>query len=163
MPTPTAHALPTATPEEGEFVAWLQGDAITAAILPGGIYASSALTRLGIHREVTPAAFNGSGQIKPLAIIKARAPIPDSTIFDEEERVVAQSQVLEVWCYQYVGYDQIVAAQQAIYVRTQGHAFTGCYKAQWAYTTPPQVDQGALLGTSCERMDWRIRRLRRAA
>lgn len=163
MATPGAQILIPAVAEEAEFVAWLQGDPATVAILVGGIYASSALTRLGIHREVTPDAFGVGGQIKPLAIIKARAPIPDSSLFDEEERVVAQSQVLEVWGYQYVGYDQIAAAQQAIFNRTQGHAFTGCYKAQWAYTTPQQVDQGALLGASCQRMDWRIRRLRRAS
>lgn len=162
MPAASPLVLPTAITEEAEFVAWLQGDPATTAILVGGIYASSALSRLGIHRDVTPAAFNGGGQIQPLAIIKARAPIADSSIFDEEERVVAQSQVLEVWCYQYVGFDKIVAAQQAIFARTQGHAFTGCIKAQWAYTTPQQIDQGALLGASCQRMDWRVRRLRHA-
>ena len=157
---PTAQITAPAITEEAEFVAWLQADPATTAILIGGIYASSALTRLGVHREVTPAAFNASGQLQPLAIVKARAPIPDSTIFDEQERVVAQSQVLEVWCYQFVGYDQIVSAQRAIFSRVQGHAFSGTYKAQWAYTTPPQLDQGSLLGASCERMDWRIRRLR---
>jgi hypothetical protein len=154
--------MPPALPEEAEFVAWLQGDAAVTAILVGGIYASSGLTRLGIHRETTAAVFDAAGQVQPFALVKARAPVSDSNLFDEDERVIAQTQMIEVWCYQYVGYDQIRAAQNAIFSRTQGHAFTNAYKAQWAYTTPQQVDTGALNGASCQRMDWRIKRLRKA-
>lgn len=151
-----------AVPFEAMFVMHLQADPALEAVALGGIYAYSSLGHQGIHREATPDAYDEEGYLLPIIICKARSPIPNSAIFDEEERMVAQSRVMECWMYQWVGYDIIDVMDTYIFRLLQNYKFTDYTGAQWLYTTGFLVDPGPLNGASLVRSDYLTRKVRRA-
>lgn len=64
----------------------------------GGIYAFEATERLGINRDSTPNAFDGTtGLLKPCCIIREREEVPDNGVRDIA--VASVRQVVELWFY----------------------------------------------------------------
>lgn len=146
---------------EAMFVTHLQGDAALEAVALGGIYAYTSLGHQGIHRDATPEAYDVDGYLLPIIICKARSPIPNPAIFDPEERVVGQTRVVELWMYQWVGYDLIEVMDNYIFALLQNYKFPNYYSTNWMYTTGLLVDPGSLNGASMVRSDYITRKLRR--
>jgi hypothetical protein len=145
---------------EAMILPYIQSDISLVAEASGGIYAFTALTRSGINRETTPSAFNGTGYLLPLVVLRARAPVPDSRIFDEQDKTIGQNQTVEFWMYQWVGYDIIEIMGNCIHRLLQGHSFPGYWPAEWTYVTGPLIDEGSLKGASMVHRDYLFRNIK---
>ena len=148
---------------EGMILSYLQSDAPLMSDAAGGLYAYTALSRLGITRDTLPAAFSSGSYLLPIVVIKARAPIPMIDIFDEKDKIVGRSRVVEFWMYQWVGYDKIEIMDNHIHRLLQGHKFSSYWPVEWDLTTGPMIDDGSLKGASMVRSDYYFRSVRLAA
>jgi hypothetical protein len=133
---------------------YLQNDVPLTAQASGGIFAYTALGRQGIMRDTHPSSYDATGYVKPLIVLKARAPVALPDIFDEKEKIVSQSQVVEFWMYQWVGYDIIEIMGNHLHRLLQGHKFDGYYPVMWDMVTGPMIDGGSLKGASVVRRDY---------
>ena len=147
---------------EDEILLYLSFDSPLGLLAEGGIYAYSALSRTGITRDNNAEAFDAAGYLLPIIVLKARSPLPNTRIFDEAEKITAQTQVMEFWVYQWTGYNIIEQMIKNIHRLMQGHRFYECWPSQWVYTTGYLRDEGALKGASCIRTDYLLRRIRKA-
>lgn len=89
-----------------------------ATLLTGGIYTYEQTGRLGINRNGTPSAFSTTtGLLKPCAVIKPRAKVPDGEIVSLGSQLASYRQVVEVWLYNDgdVGYTVIDQAVARVY------------------------------------------------
>jgi len=136
---------------------YLKSDPSLLAATPGGIYEYTALGRIGITREEMPEAYDTDGYVMPLLVVKARAPVPTNGMSDELEKRTAQLQFIEVWMYQWVGYDKIEIIDRNVYRLLQFHRFPGFTPFAWNYSTGPQQDNGALNGASVIMKDYMTR------
>lgn len=141
---------------ESEFVARLTGDPALMSILTGGVYAYTAIRRLGLTLASTPAAFDADGFLLPCAVVKERGPVVDPTIDDISGQITARRQMFEIWVYEDTDYSAIEAAIVRIFQLLQGHRFPSAWPAAWTFTTAPLIDEGSLAGASVKRVDYLI-------
>lgn len=141
---------------ESEIVTLLEADTALMAILTGGVYGYTTIRRSGITRADVPTAFDSAGFLNPCAVVKARASMPDTSIYDLKEQVVARRTMLEIWLYEDHDYTAIESAEQRVFELMQGHKFPGAWPASWNFTTAPMIDLGALNGASTKRVDYLI-------
>jgi hypothetical protein len=142
---------------EGTVATYLKTDTPLVAEADGGIFTYTTLGRQGITRDSYPSSYNGSGYVKSIIVVKARAPIPITDIYDEVAKVVAQNQMIEFWMYQWVGYDSIERMGNHIHRLMQNHKFASYYPVTWDYSTGPLIDGGSLNGASLVRRDYLFR------
>jgi len=138
-------------------VATRLNDVTLLATLTGGIFQYSAVGLEGITRE-TAAAFDGSGWLKPCALVKQRGLIPDGILQDEMVQKISTRQVVEVWFYadSGAGYAGLDTAMARVFVLLYGYQFTGAFPAQLVNVIDRQRDVGALTGACMARQDWLI-------
>lgn len=138
----------------------LRGDAALRAVLTGGIYEDATLGDEGIaDPQVAPDAWNG-GKLKPAAIVRQRAQVPDLGLLDLKRQHASTSQVVEIHLYQAGGSDQMHAAAERIYALLQGHALANAYQARWDAETAV-IDAPEMSGVRTMRVDYRIYSIRR--
>lgn len=151
---------------ENDFYARMIADATLVATLTGGIYKRESVGVEGITRETTPAAF--STYLRPCALVKQRANIPDGAVPDEGAQYASAQQVVEVWLYDDsgAGYTAIDAAKRRLYALFESHRFTGasaCAPIRWAGGLDRERDPGPLKGACMARMDFRVVAIEKAA
>ena len=127
-----------------------------ATMLTGGIYTYEQTGRLGINRNSTPDAFDSVG-LKPCAVIKSRAKMPDGQITDLHLQWQSARQVVEIWIYQDgdVGYSVIDQAVARIYTLLQARRVNG-KPVRWQQTLdrPPRDES---LNMACfSRIDFQV-------
>lgn len=128
-----------------------------ATLLTGGIYTYEQTGRLGINRNSTPNAFDSVGLLKPCAVIKSRANVPDGQIIDLHLQWQSARQAAEIWIYQdgdagYSVIDQVVAR---IYTLLQARR-AGGKPVRWLQTLsrPPRDES---LNMACfSRIDFQV-------
>jgi hypothetical protein len=116
----------------------LQGDATLAGTLTGGVYAGTE-----ISRQLTPGAFDGSGEIKPCALVRVEndvqhGPYTGGTTLSARTYVV-------VYAYQRAGYDSIDAAlarARALLHRQRPATATATWSIDWAGDSADLRDEG---------------------
>lgn len=143
---------------ESEAVTWLLGDGAITALFTGGIRGYRAVwsTREGFTRALYASAFDASGFLKPMLIVKERGEIPRGDLYDEAERVESTNQILEIQMYEDAGYSSIEAGKPLIIARLQGHQFSRGYPARLVFETVPLQDNGTIKGASMQRLDFQI-------
>ena len=139
---------------EADFKTHMEADATLMALLTGGVFTSAGVGRDGITRTSAAAAFDGSGYLKPCALVKQRGLIPDLEVNDQEAGVASATQVIEIWLYEDTGYISIDAALNRLFVLFHGYSFTDTFPVEWITTLDREVDEGALNGASMARQDW---------
>jgi len=139
-------------------VATRLNDATLLATLTGGIFQYSAVGLEGITRETAAAAFDGSGWLKPCALVKQRGAVPDGILQDEIVQKISTRQVVEVWYYadSGAGYAALDTAMARVFTLLYGYTFTGAFPAQLVNVLDRQRDAGALAGACMARQDWLI-------
>lgn len=141
---------------EDSFATVISNDAAINAILTGGIYKSGTVGKDGITYESTPSAFDANGEIKPSALVRQRALVPDLEIEDQIAKQMSAAQVVEIWLYEEDGYVNIDAVLNLLFPLLHGYQFDYCFPADWANTINRQKDEGALAGASLARQDWSV-------
>lgn len=69
-------------------------------VLTGGIYTWEQTGRNGLSRQTTPNAYvSNSPILRPCAVIKDRAQVPDGGIQNDKTPAVSYRQVIEIWLY----------------------------------------------------------------
>jgi len=72
-----------------------------ATLLTGGIYTYAETGRLGINQQTTPSAWDATTRkLKPCAVVKDRARVPDGGVTDDLEQLASWRQVVEIYLYQ---------------------------------------------------------------
>lgn len=140
--------------KESEFATRMTADSTLMAILTGGVYTSGGVGRLGITRESVPGAFDTGGYLRPCALVRQRALVPDGNVRDGMAQVASAVQTVEVWLYQDTGYDQIDLAQARVYALFQGYQFSDTFEIWLTNVIDRERDAGALGGASLARMDF---------
>lgn len=143
---------------EDDFAARMAGDTTLMALLTGGVYTSGQVGRLGITRETAPGAFDASGFLKNVALVRQRGLIPDGAVVDPIAQVTSAVQVIEIWLYsdQGSGYASIDAAIDRLYTLFQGHIFADTLETFWINTIDRERDQGALAGSNLARIGFAV-------
>ncbi len=142
---------------EHDFAVLMAADTTLMATLTGGVFESGLVGREGITRETAAGAFDSNGYLKPCALVKQRALVPDGGVRDGLAQAVSATQVVEVWLYEDSGYTNLDTARARLFALLEGHVFSGAYPAEWVNSITRQRDQGALTGKSLERMDFQVR------
>lgn len=142
---------------EDEFATRMLADVTLMAILTGGVFKSGTVGRLGITRDSAAGAFDAGGYLRPCALVRDRALVPDGVVRDAIVRAVSTAQVVEVWLYEDTGFTAIDAALARLLTLFEGYQFTTGFPAEWVNTINRVRDEGALLGASMARMDFLIR------
>ena len=69
-------------------------------LLTGDIYTFNDTKKLGLNRDVTPDAFDDtSRKLKPCALVRARAEVPDGGITDDTDQDTSWRQTVVVFLY----------------------------------------------------------------
>lgn len=138
---------------EGDFKTRMAADTALMAILTGGVFASGDVGRDGLTRADIAGT---DGWIRPAALVRERALVPDGWVHDQDAQDASARQVVEIWLYEDSGYTSIDAALARLYTLFQGHQFASAFPAEWAGTINRERDEGALLGASLARQDWLV-------
>lgn len=91
----------------GAVVAVLQGDAMLAATLTGGIYDGMAVGE--ISRQETPGAYDSVGELLPCALVMPESAAPVGPLPDAGREFVV------VWLYDQREYAALETARQRVY------------------------------------------------
>lgn len=146
---------------ELEVAALFRADATLLSILTGKVWARSQLGTEGITSPTTTPAAYSAGKLLPCCVVKARGDVDDARIFDEAERVVAESVVIECWLYEYITSAAIEAAKTRIFTLLQGHRLAGAWPAERVFTLAV-TPSPEMVGVQMTRVDYQIRSLRKA-
>ena len=138
---------------------YLDSDSALIAILTGGIYTSGTVGVNGITRESASGAWDSSGNLKPVSLIKQRDLIIDNQVVDFEDQESSALQVVEIWLYQERLYNSIDSALYRLYQLLQGYIFPGGFEAELVLEINRERDEGALAGASLARQDWSFARI----
>lgn len=138
---------------EGDFKTRMTGDATLMAILTGGVFVSGETGRDGLTRGDIAGS---DGWIRPAALVRERAVVPDGWVHDQEAQHASARQVVEIWLYEDSGYTNIDAALARLYILFQGYRLSGAFPLEWVGTLNRERDEGALLGASMARQDWLV-------
>lgn len=142
---------------EADFKTRMAADTTLMAILTGGVYAAGDLGPEGLTRDTAPSAFDASGFLKPCAVVRERALVPDGWVHDQESQAASARQIVEVWLYQDRGFDKIDSALARLYALFQGYRLGNAFPCEWAGTPiNRQRDEAALRGASMARQDWLV-------
>lgn len=153
---------------EAEMALRMATDATLMAILTGEVWTPSGYILSpaivvghkagldGITREETAAAFDTDGYLKPTALVKQRANVPDGNVKDYGAQVTSTTQIVEIWLYQDRGYDQLDLAAARLYVLFYGKLLAGSFELDLVNVIDRQYDRGALKGASMIRQDWAV-------
>jgi hypothetical protein len=87
----------------------LTTDATLAALLPGGIYSATE-----ISRQYTPGAFDASGEVRPCALLKMESEAPSGP-YDAGDTLASTRLFVVVYVYERVGATAIDAALDRIF------------------------------------------------
>jgi hypothetical protein len=145
---------------EDSIKAVLAADGTFAGLMTGGIYAYEDTGLLGFSRDSIPAAFDSNGRVKPSCVVKVRAAIPDSQIRDEDAQLMSYRQVVEIWLYEALGYDTILAATVRAFALLHGKRIAS-RKLLWAGDLPTFFDEG--MGFNSGRTDFQANGVRTAS
>lgn len=88
---------------ETDFRTALLADAVDTGApdrLTGGVYTYVSTNSRGITRQSAPGAFDSNGVLKPCALIKQRARVPDNRINDEALQAQSWQQIVEIYLYE---------------------------------------------------------------
>lgn len=138
---------------EGDFKTRMTGDATLMAILTGGVFVSGETGRDGLTRGDIAGS---DGWIRPAALVRERAVVPDGWVHDQEAQHASARQVVEIWLYEDASYAAIDAAMNRLYTLFQGYMFTDTYPIEWIGGINRQRDEGSLLGASLGRIDFAV-------
>jgi hypothetical protein len=126
-------------------------------ILTGGVYAYASLGRDGLTRDAVSAAFDATtGFLKPLAVVKQRAAVPDGQVVDFGSQDASAVQIVEIWLYEDSSFSNIDAAMSRLFELFYGYQFSDTWELELVGGLDRQVEQGQLLGASMSRMDWQV-------
>ena len=110
--------------------AYLAADTTLMAILTGGIYAGTE-----ISRQLTADAFDGSGEVEPCALVTAEAEDPSGPYRHSARAFVA------VYFYERDGYTNIDAARERVYALLHRQQVgSGVWEIRHAGDIPEQRD-----------------------
>lgn len=140
---------------ETDFANRMEADATLMLILTGGVYESGEVGLEGITREATPGAFS-SGYLRPCALVKQRATVPDGIIEDDIDQDTSVRQVVEIWLYDDRSFTSIDAAANRIFTLFQGWQPSDAFPVKLINWIDRQRDQGALAGASLARLDFEV-------
>jgi hypothetical protein len=129
----------------------LEADATLLATATGGVWDYDETGRLGLSRELTQAAFDANGIIKPCVLIKSRSITPDYILADDANQYVSTREVIECWLYEDTGYANITTMGQRIFVLLHARQLDGTFAVRWAGDLPQPLrdtDLDASLGRS---------------
>lgn len=130
-----------------------------ATLLTGGIYTFDETGRLGINRDDTPTAFDGTtGLLKPCAVVKTRAKIHDGGIHDDQTQEMSYRQVVEIWLYAdgNAGYSTLESAQARIFTLLNGKRINGAL-VRWVNDIEDErAPDGVLDNASLIRDDYEV-------
>lgn len=141
---------------ENDFASRMTADATLMAVLTGGVFKTETTGVEGIVRETAPTAFDANGYLKPCALVRQRALIPDGIVEDDIEQDTSVRQVVEIWLYEDRGYTSIDAAASRLFVLFQGYQFADAFPAKLISQIERQRDMGALNNASLGRLDFEI-------
>lgn len=126
----------------------LSADTTLAARLPGGIYASTEITRQG-----TPAAFDANGELRPCAVVRV------STETQIGPYSSGSRAIVNVYFYQRSGFDQIDLAMLRVFELLHEHKLAGTvWDMRWSDDVTDQEDIS--LQSSLEISRYQVTRLR---
>lgn len=107
-----------------------------ATLLTGGVYTYGETGRLGINRDSTPTAFDGTtGLLKPCCVVKQRGQNLDNGITDDGAQHISYRQVVELWFYADGdnGFSTITSARDRAFTVLHGKMIgTGKAITRWA-------------------------------
>lgn len=135
----------------------LNADAPLLALLTGGLYLGRDVPEEGINREDYPAAYDSNGMLQPIAVVRGRRVIPDTSFRVPEAQYVAVSQVVEIWFYddKDAGWDTLDSAAQVVYELLQDQQIAEAYNCLLVNTIEEERDPD--LGGACmTRLDFSI-------
>ncbi len=132
----------------------LEADGPIMALLTGGIYIKEEIGDTGITRTSAPGAFDADEWLLPSVFISERSRLPNFAIIDYEEKLMAQTVVVELFVYQRDGYDIIDSAIDLIFDLLFGTRLTGTLPMDWINLINRMTDEGPLAGASMARQDW---------
>lgn len=141
---------------ETDFETLMEADATLMAILTGGVYTKGATGVEGITRETAAAAFDGSGWLKPCALVRERDLVPDGAVRDPMAQQSSAGQVVEIWLYDDAGagYSAIQSAKDRLYALFEGYQFADSLEVAWANSLGNLRDLGALKNAAMSRIDF---------
>lgn len=84
---------------EDAIVTQLETDATLVGLATGGIYTYEDLKRLGLNQARLPAAFDTSGRLNPLIIVKARDANRITGVVSNAAQTASYMQIVEIWFY----------------------------------------------------------------
>lgn len=122
-------------------VAILAADATLLTTATGGVYNRTALGRMGLNRKnaLAATAFDAIKNIKPCVVMKLRSSSVVDGLGDDANRIVAQREMLEVWCYEHSGYGNINTIRSRIFTLLQGKQLGG-FECLWAFDAQQTED-----------------------
>lgn len=142
---------------EDSVKAVLTADVTFVGLMTGGIYAWEDTGLMGFSRDNLPAAFDSNGRVKPSCVIKARGVTPDGQITDEGGQAMSYRQVVEIWLYEALGYDTILAAITRAFALLHGKRIAS-HKILWAGDVPTFYDEK--MGFNVGRTDYQAHAVR---
>lgn len=138
----------------------LEADATLLTTATGGVWDYDETGRLGLSRELTAAAFDTNGIIKPAVLLKLRSINPDYALADDANQYVSTREMLEIWLYQDTGYSAIETMKQRIHTLLHAKQLTGTFSCRWDGDLRPPRDTD--LDANVDRVDFEIRSKRSA-
>lgn len=144
---------------ETEVAAYLAADPDLAALVPGGVYAASALGVEGITDAITtPDVWTGGFQTT--VVVHQRSAVPSGLLVDFKTQESDSNQVIEVYVYALEVAD-VETVLDAVYGLMQGHAFESAWPANWTETVGVLDAPELPPGTKMARMDFTMKSIRR--
>lgn len=145
---------------EVEVVEYLRADETLGELAPGGIYADSDLTEIGITDPATTPDVYLDGVFQTTIRVHQRAPVPTGDLQSIATQRTSMSQVIEVWGYGTPA--AIEAALNQVYALMMGKRFTAAFSATWAGSGPGIMQAPGLSpGIRTRHEDYRIVTIRR--
>lgn len=124
---------------EHEVATLLRADAALVALLPGGIYAAGDLGQAGItDPQTTPQAYQG-GRLRPTAVVRARAPVPNFQFVSLRDRHASMNQTVVVYLYARENTATLITAHDVVYSLLHGERLSNAWSATWSDSLGPQV------------------------
>lgn len=136
-------------------VAILAADATLLTTATGGVYNRTTLGRKGLNRTnaLAATAFDANENIKPCVVMKLRSSSVVDGLGDDDNRIVAQREMLEVWLYEHSGYANINTMRARIFVLLQGKQLGG-FSCRWAFDGSQTDDMD--VDAAVQRIDYAV-------
>lgn len=126
----------------------LTNDGITPA---GGIYTLEDTGPLGITRTTVPDAFATDQRIKPCILLKMRNGVSDGQIVGPTP---SRRQMLEVWCYEDLGYLYTANMRAAVFQSLHGSRVADTFEIIWSMDVENEYDPA--IRANVERSDFAV-------